>query len=62
MGNSLGFARICVPASLGYPSNFTIYDSQDSLRAISGIKKMQLDRDVYKPKQVLSRISNFKTV
>ena len=46
---------------LGYPSNFTIYDSQDSLRAISGIiKEMQLDRDVYKPKQVLSRISNFK--
>jgi DNA helicase-2/ATP-dependent DNA helicase PcrA len=46
---------------LGYPSNFTIYDSQDSLRAISAIiKEMQLDRDVYKPKQVLSRISNFK--
>ena len=46
---------------LGYPSNFTIYDSQDSLRAISGIiKEMQLDRDVYKPKQVLGRISNFK--
>jgi DNA helicase-2/ATP-dependent DNA helicase PcrA len=45
---------------LGIP-NFTIYDSQDSLRAISGIiKEMQLDRDVYKPKQVLSRISNFK--
>jgi DNA helicase-2/ATP-dependent DNA helicase PcrA len=43
--------------------NFTIYDSQDSLRAISGIiKEMQLDRDVYKPKQVLSRISNFKIV
>jgi DNA helicase-2/ATP-dependent DNA helicase PcrA len=30
------------------------------LRAISGIIKEQLDRDVYKPKQVLSRISNFK--
>ncbi len=46
---------------LGYPSNFTIYDSQDSLRTISGIiKEMQLDRDVYKPKQVLGRISNFK--
>lgn len=46
---------------LGYPSNFTIYDSQDSARLISQIiKEMQLDRDVYKPKQVLSRISNFK--
>ena len=57
------FARILRSEAehLGYPSNFTIYDSQDSLRAISGIiKEMQLDRDVYKPKQVLSRISNFK--
>ncbi len=57
------FARILRSEAehLGYPSNFTIYDSQDSLRAISGIiKEMQLDRDVYKPKQVLSRISSFK--
>jgi DNA helicase-2/ATP-dependent DNA helicase PcrA len=57
------FARILRSEAehLGYPSNFTIYDSQDSLRAISGIiKELQLDRDVYKPKQVLSRISNFK--
>jgi DNA helicase-2/ATP-dependent DNA helicase PcrA len=57
------FARILRSEAdhLGYPSNFTIYDSQDSLRAISGIiKELQLDRDVYKPKQVLSRISKFK--
>lgn len=57
------FARILRSEAdkLGYPSNFTIYDSQDSLRAISGIiKEMQLDRDVYKPKQILSRISTFK--
>ena len=46
---------------LGYPSNFTIYDTQDSVRLISAIiKEMQLDRDVYKPKQVLSRISSYK--
>ncbi len=46
---------------LGFPSNFTIYDSQDSLRLISSIiKEMQLDKDVYKPKQVLSRISSYK--
>jgi len=46
---------------LGFPSNFSIYDSQDSVRLISSIiKEMQLDRDVYKPKQVLSRISSFK--
>jgi hypothetical protein len=49
------FPRFCQNSAfraslLGYPSNFTIYDSQDSLRAISGIiKEMQLDRDVYKP-------------
>jgi DNA helicase-2/ATP-dependent DNA helicase PcrA len=46
---------------LGFPSNFSIYDSQDSVRLISSIiKEMQLDRDVYKPKQVLSRISSYK--
>lgn len=46
---------------LGYPSNFTIYDSQDSQRLLSSIiKEMALDKDVYKPKQILSRISSFK--
>ncbi|MDA6070798.1 UvrD-helicase domain-containing protein [Flavobacterium sp. AC] len=57
------FARILRAESdhLGYPSNFTIYDSQDSARLISSIiKEMQLDRDVYKPKQILGRISNYK--
>ena len=40
---------------LGYPSNFTIYDAQDSVRLIGQIiKEMQLDKDIYKPKQVLS--------
>jgi len=46
---------------LGFPSNFSIYDSQDSVRLISSIiKEMQLDRDIYKPKQVLGRISSYK--
>ena len=46
---------------LGFPSNFTIYDTQDSVRLISSIiKEMQLDKDVYKPKQVLNRISSYK--
>jgi DNA helicase II / ATP-dependent DNA helicase PcrA len=57
------FARILRSEAslLGYPSNFTIYDSQDSLRCISGIiKEMQLDKDVYKPKQILNRISSYK--
>jgi DNA helicase-2/ATP-dependent DNA helicase PcrA len=46
---------------LGYPSNFTIYDTQDSVRLISAIiKELQLDKDIYKPKQVYSRISSYK--
>jgi len=46
---------------LGYPSNFTIYDSDDSkalLRRI--IKEMSLDTDIYKVNIVQSRISSFK--
>ena len=57
------FARILRSESdkLGYPSNFTIYDSQDSVRLISAIiKEMQLDKDIYKPKQILGRISSYK--
>ncbi|OYQ37251.1 ATP-dependent DNA helicase [Flavobacterium cyanobacteriorum] len=46
---------------LGFPSNFTIYDTQDSVRLITAIiKEMQLDKDIYKPKQVLGRISSYK--
>ncbi|MDC6389609.1 3'-5' exonuclease [Maribacter sp. PR1] len=46
---------------LGYPSNFTIYDTQDSQRLISSIiKEMGLDKDIYKYKQVQNRISSFK--
>jgi len=57
------FARILRSEGehLGFPSNFTIYDTQDSVRLLSSIiKEMQLDKDRYKPKQVLSRISSFK--
>jgi len=46
---------------LGFPSNFTIYDTQDSQRLISSIiKEMGLDKDVYKYKQVQNRISSYK--
>ena len=46
---------------LGYPSNFTIYDTQDSQRLIASIiKEMGLDKDVYKYKQIQNRISSFK--
>ena len=46
---------------LGFDSNFTIYDTQDSrnlYRAI--IKEMQLDDKVYKPNEVQNRISSAK--
>ncbi|UOB17331.1 ATP-dependent helicase [Abyssalbus ytuae] len=46
---------------LGYPSNFTIYDTQDSQRLIGAIiKEMGLDKDIYKYKQIQNRISSFK--
>ena len=47
--------------SLGYPSAFTIYDTSDSVSAIKTcLKELQLDDKVYKPKDVLSRISMAK--
>ncbi len=46
---------------LGFPSNFSIYDTQDAQRLISSIiKEMGLDKDVYKYKQIQQRISSFK--
>ncbi len=57
------FARILRSEAdrLGYPSSFTIYDTQDSVRLIGAIiKEMGLEKDRYKPKQVLGRISQFK--
>ncbi|HKJ06057.1 MAG TPA: UvrD-helicase domain-containing protein, partial [Flavobacteriaceae bacterium] len=57
------FARILRSEAdhLGFPSNFTIYDTQDSVRLITTIiKELQLDKDRYKPKQVFGRISSFK--
>ena len=46
---------------LGYPNNFTIYDTQDSQRLISSIiKEMGLDTELYKYKQIQNRISSYK--
>ncbi len=43
---------------LGYPESFTIYDTSDSVSALKAcIKELSLDDKVYKPKDVLSRIS-----
>ena len=57
------FARILRQEAdkLGFPRDFTIYDTQDSNRLISSIiKEMGLDKDIYKYKQIRSRISSFK--
>jgi DNA helicase-2/ATP-dependent DNA helicase PcrA len=46
---------------LGYPSHFTIYDSEDSKSLIKSIlKEMQIDDKIYKPGMILARISNAK--
>ncbi|MGZ5196743.1 MAG: ATP-dependent helicase, partial [Kaistella sp.] len=57
------FARILRSEAhyLGFPSNFTIYDSQDSLNVIKKVlKELNIDADLYKPKKVQARISNYK--
>ncbi len=57
------FARILRVESdkLGYPSNFTIYDSDDSKRLLKKIVKEQnLDDKTYNPGYVLGRISGAK--
>lgn len=46
---------------LGYPRTFTIYDTGDSVSALKAcIRELKLDEKVYKPKEVLSRISMAK--
>ena len=57
------FARILRQEAdkLGFPRDFTIYDTQDSNRLIASIiKEMGLDKDIYKFKQIRNRISSFK--
>lgn len=46
---------------LGYPSDFTIYDTQDTQSVMKKVlEELQLDKEIYKPKQVLHRISQYK--
>jgi len=57
------FARILRFESnyIGYPSNFTIYDTQDSRNAIKAIiKEFKLDDKVYRASAVHARISGAK--
>ncbi|WKS94753.1 ATP-dependent helicase [Riemerella columbina] len=57
------FARILRSEAhyLGFPSNFTIYDTQDSLNVLKKvIKDLNIDSDLYKPKKIQARISQYK--
>jgi len=57
------FARILRKESdkLGYPSSFSIYDTTDSKSLIKSIiRELNLDEKVYKPGEVLARISSAK--
>ncbi len=57
------FSRILRSESerIGYPKNFTIYDSDDSKSLIKTILgEMKLDDKLYKPSNMLSRISSAK--
>ncbi len=57
------FARILRSEApkLGYPSNFTIYDTDDAKNVVKAvIKEMGLDDKLYKPNVVYNRISSAK--
>lgn len=57
------FARIlrAEHEKIGYPANFTIYDTEDSRGLLKDIiREMQLDEKIYKPSLVHSRISAAK--
>ena len=57
------FARILRSEAeyLGFPSNFTIYDTQDSLNVLKKVlKDLNIDTELYKPKKVQARISAYK--
>ena len=57
------FARVLriEAEKLGYPSNFTIYDTDDAKSLIKNIVKEQnLNDTLYKPNTVLNRISSAK--
>ena len=46
---------------INYPKNYTIYDTEDSKNLIKNIiKEYNLDKDIYKPNFIRSRISSLK--
>lgn len=47
--------------TIGFPPTFTIYDTADSVSAVKAcLKQLGLDDKLYKPKEVLARISKAK--
>ena len=57
------FARILrfEAASIGYPADYTIYDTIDSKSLLKTIiKELKLDDKLYKPNEILGRISSAK--
>ena len=57
------FARILRGEAnkIGYPNNFTIYDTDDAKSVIKTVvNEMQLDDKIYKPNSVYNRISSAK--
>lgn len=57
------FARILRAEAdrLGYPSNFNIYDTQDAQNVLKKcIEDLKLDAEIYKPKAIQARISQYK--
>ncbi|RYY60223.1 MAG: ATP-dependent DNA helicase [Chitinophagaceae bacterium] len=57
------FARILRSEAprIGYPSNFTIYDTDDAKSVVKAVvNELQLDDKHYKPNQVYNRISSAK--
>jgi len=58
------FARIlrAEATHIGYPTNFTIYDTDDSKSLLNSIiREMNLDKEVYKASDILHRISAAKS-
>jgi len=63
------FHSICVRIlrknieSIGYSSNFTIYDRDDQITVVKeAIAELNLDRDIYKPRAIINDISDTSVI
>lgn len=55
------FLRDYCEQTLGYPKGFTVYDRSDSESAVKAcVKELKLDEKIYKPREVMARISYAK--